>query len=172
MIGSLQAKGKDLVRQAEEDLARLDDDAQEDSMEEEFRGIEARKSREEMMNRVRFKMRQGTKPGDYEIKPGRLEFRDAIAAPGAGNGDLEISGMDHPRSATTIRQGLSIKLRDLVDRGIVELEAYDAHAAEPTSMYKQSLKRREERRRSTSNTAFQAPVAKSSTTDGAGSGLP
>lgn len=153
------------MRRAEEELADLEGDS--DDYDEKIEREEARKrreesrqSREEMLKRVRVKAREGAKAEDYEVNPGSLEFRGAPLDV-TGHGDVEMSGMGSSRSAATIRQELSLQLRDLVDRGVAELEAYDNHAAESTNMYKQALKRREERRGSTSTSAVQSPIATS-----------
>jgi hypothetical protein len=164
MVALLRARGKDLVRRAEDELAGLEDAVGDYGGERESEEVkktreENRRSRNEMLRRVRSKAREGAKAEDYQVRPGNVDFKDRIPAPATGNGDVEISGMGPSRSAAAIRQELSLQLRDLVDRGVAELEAYDNHAAASTNMYKQALERQNQRRRSTSTAVVQPSVA-------------
>ena len=168
MVGLLLARGKELTERAQERLEILDadfgssdgSDAESESVEMRRKRIEERSSRAEMLRRVRVKAREGARGEEYEIKAGNLEFRDAVSAPGTSNGDVWMSDIG-PILSSDIRQELSLQLRDLVDLGVAELEAYDNHAAESTNMYKQALKRREERRGSTSTSNSQSEIATS-----------
>lgn len=100
------------------------------------------------------KAREGAKGKDYEVKPGFPEFKDAPAAVTTDR-DVAVSGtgMEPSRPGAFIREELPLQMRQLVDRGVAELEAYDKHAAESANNYKQALKRREDRRESNSSGA-------------------
>lgn len=159
------------MRKANEELAELEEESKNDDREE--RGDEAGKQRrdeskrnkDEMLRRVRVKARAGAKAEDYEIKPGNAEFRHGMssAALPSCNKDVEMGGTELPlpRTGAQIRAELSVELLDLVTRGVAELEAYDNHTAESTSMYKRAVERRKERLESISTASAQSPVATS-----------
>ena len=156
----LQARGKELLQKAEEELAGLGENGEVGGENGEARRKrdDIRRAKEQMLKKVRVKAREGSTSEDYEIKPSEPDLKASNPALGASCGDVAISGVGYFRSAATIRQELSHALRDLVDRGVAELEAYDSHAAQSTSIYEQALKRREERRGSTSTTSIPSHV--------------
>lgn len=152
MLGLLEARSRELEQIADEELARLGDDTDEAArVEAEEREIQSRRSREEMMRRVKFKPKEGANKVElYEAKP-----RDGTFTNGPPNaeqhwtGGITLGGMDQrPRSRRTaydIRTALAQELVSLVERGVYELQAYDIHAAQSKELYKQALERRKGR---------------------------
>jgi hypothetical protein len=166
------------VRQMEEQLARLDRDEGGGGDTRGARGGgsagdgESKKILEEMMKRLSIKARAGAQAGDYEVKAGNHEFRETVGKP-AGDGDVQMSGTEpNPNSNASlsraqIRANLSRDLRELVELGIREIEAYDAHAADTAGMYNRAL---EKRRKSAGSVSTIAGPPVASTGGGAGSG--
>lgn len=150
MLGLIQARSKFLVQKAEAELAALgeaSDDNDEDEPEE------SEKSREEMIRRVRVKMKESSKAENYELKSSSMDSFSRT------NEDVETlgTGANVRRTRHRIRVSLSNKLRDLVEAGVLILEAYDTDAASSAKMYKQALERRKERFGSISSAAGAVP---------------
>lgn len=159
MVALIESRARELVRQMEGQLARLDGEEADDAAGARGRvrhgdgGGHLKKSLEEMMKSVRAKARAGAQAGEYEVKAGNPLSEDAVEKP-AGDGDVEMSGTEpNPNSSLSraqIHANLCRDLRELVELGVSEMEGYDTHAADTTDMYKRALEKRQKSAGSTS----------------------
>ena len=159
MMFLIEKRGEDLVAGAREELARLEEDGVDEGEGWEGNGV-GREELDEMIKRIRVPRRADAKGEEYEVKEGDFAIKPAerltmgdTSLPVTDDGDVQMGGMhDSPRArnATQIRLELSRDLRELVERGVREMEAYDVHAQETTKVYKDALERRKGKGKSTS----------------------
>lgn len=148
MLGLVEKRAESLARKAREELAALRGEGiNEEVGLDRAQDEEVKKSIEEMIQRLRVPVRKDAEAGEYEVQAGNMELRNAPST--RGGDDMHKSGTDSPvvpepkaRTATAIRAELSWELRNLVDRAVSEMEAYEAHATSVSSHYKQAMERR------------------------------
>ena len=151
MLYLVQQRAENLVLKAREDLASLgagdgdrDDEDAERETEPERSAIAA------VTDRIRKPARKDAKLEDFEFQStsgiaNPMEIRE--------DGDVLMAGtstdpnLTSPprRTARAIRKDLSSALKEVVDCGVKEMEAYDNHAQEVVAFYRQALERRMER---------------------------
>jgi hypothetical protein len=154
MIYLLERRGEALVKKAKEELAELEKRERGQHERDPERDKEMQKELRSMIERLKVPASKDAKEGEYEVKVGDDTFQYMDSRPVIREDqDVEMDGTGitvlKPRTSRTIREDLAHELRDLVMRGVSEMEAYDAHAEETTRKYKQALERRKERNRST-----------------------
>lgn len=137
MVFLIEQQAKNLVARAQAEL----DSLREAGVEEEWEAPQVRRQEmQEMMRRVRAKVREGAKGEEYEFKKGDFDKQEEAG----GNADVAMGGMgDVPgrRNAARIRYEIGRDLRELVEKGVREMEVYDVHTAETMKVYKEALER-------------------------------
>jgi len=150
MLSLVQQQAGRLVARAREELDALEKGSEdtlvfeeEETPEEKVKKDLVSKEVQNMVQRLKAPVKKNAKSEDYELKPGSPIFK-APAAP--QDTDVEMGGMNNEspksRTATVIREELGRNLRELVDKSVREMEAYDTHALGVSNHYKQALERR------------------------------
>ena len=156
MLGLVERRGEALVAKAREELAIL-----EESGSGEVDGVATQVNKdemEEMLRKIKAPAKKDAVPGEYELKEG--ELRGAYSSSATSNTDRDVE-MESPsnRTARTVREELSGMLKELVNRGVSEIEAYDGHAELVSNYYRQALERSNSRSGSISSASGTAAVA-------------
>jgi hypothetical protein len=146
MMFLVQQRAETLVAAAKTELAQLEEESDQ-TEEERAEKEQERKSVAEMLDRIRKPARKDANPDDYMSKIGTTTYTSNPApAPALGtDGDVKMGGTEtnaRPRTSRAIRKELSRALKEVVDRAVGEMEAYDRHCEETTNVYRQALNRR------------------------------
>ena len=149
MLGLVEKRAETLAKKAREEIAALNAGPAEEDFVGESRDAETKKEIEAMLKRIRVPAKKDAQVREYEVKPGNFEFKAISAGDGDEDG-VQMSGMEESlfvpernvRTAAMITKELSWELRNLVDRAVAEMEAYDRHAEGVSLHYKQALERR------------------------------
>jgi hypothetical protein len=151
MLSLVQQQAEKLVANAREELDALERGSEDTLVFEEEEETPEEKAKKElvknevanMMQRLKVRVRKDAKSEDYELKPGNPIFKTPAIPK---DDDIEMGGVnDEPpkrRTATVIREELSRDLRELADKSVKEMEAYDTHTLGVSNHYRQALERR------------------------------
>jgi hypothetical protein len=143
MMFLVQQRVETLVATAKKELADLGEESEE-TEEEKVEREQERKSVSEVLELMRKPARKDANPNDYMVKITTTGNPAPAPAPSA-DGDVEMGGTEinaRPRTSRAIRKELSRALKEVVDRAVGEMEAYDRHCEETTNVYRQALNRR------------------------------
>jgi hypothetical protein len=143
MMLLVQQRAETLVATAKKELVELGEESEE-TEEERAEREQERRSVAEVLELMRKPARKDANPNDYIAKITTTGNPTPAPVPGA-DGNVEMGGAEtkaRPRTSRAIRKELSRALKEVVDRAVGEMEAYDRHCEETTNVYRQALNRR------------------------------
>ncbi|CZR53739.1 uncharacterized protein PAC_03619 [Phialocephala subalpina] len=141
----LASKAKETVEAAESD----DEDAADNEKEK-----AKQKSIDACFAAMRVPAKKGARSEDFEYRAGNTTTMGTARGSDGENRDIEMSGteetlrsplngdVNNELTQTQVLTALSKEMRDLVERGTAEMQAYDGHAKQVIAHYQQALDRR------------------------------
>ncbi|KAE8449762.1 hypothetical protein EG329_007537 [Mollisiaceae sp. DMI_Dod_QoI] len=165
MMFLVEQQAERLAAKAREELSDFGSDS-EDGEREQREKRNRQKSVDALFASTRVSAKKGARSEDFEFKVEKVPSNALPAKPGGpvgGDGDVTMGGteilttprsppgedddidMDNIRSPREVLTSLSSDLKDLVNRGAPQMQAYDIHAKTVVQHYKQALDRRASR---------------------------
>jgi len=157
MISRIEKRAQGLVARAQSELDYLESRGEDGDAGEKGGREGLAREMEVMMQKVKAKHPDWSEreKGFYEVKRGGLEVQ-GNGEGGDRDGDVEmrdvVDARPRRRTATVVKKEVSRELRELVDDGVKELEAYDGHARRTVEYYRGPLERM--RRKSGAQVSF------------------